>query len=217
MFHGLRLEEEIDIGIGLSMLPFGQARAFLDEAVLKDIAPDVVRFRDWSAVGAVVRPFRWRPVLRRHGDFRDAEEEPPGPFADDALEFLELLAVSHRVPIVSLAVVWECLNRTACRLLGQGVNHGGVQLGRPVHRSNSFATRPGLRTDALVEARTAYGERKGQRYRKLSPVVARLAEALARDGRFSAEDRILDVATGLERMYGLGGGEISQKMRTRAS
>ena len=217
VFHGLRLEEEIDIGCGLSMLPFERARDFVDEGVLKDMAPDVVRFRDWSAVGAVVRPFRWRPVLRRQGDLRDAETEPPGPFAQDAMEFLELLAVSHRVPIVCLAVVWECLNRSACRLLGQEHNHGGVQFGRPVHRFDSFATLPGLRTEALGEARTAYEERKGQRYRKLSPVVAQLAEALARDGRFAAEDRILDVATGLERMYGLGGGEISHKMRTRAS
>ncbi len=47
--------------------------------------------------------------------------------------------------------------------------------------------------------------------------MGRLAEALARDGRFAAEDRILDIATSLERMYELGGGEISHKMRTRAS
>ena len=217
VFHGMCLEKEIDIGDGLSMLPFERARAFVDEAVLKDMAPDVVRFRDWRLVGAVVRPFRWRPVLRRQGDLRDREAEPTGPFAQDALEFLELLAVSHRVPIVCLAVVRECLKRSACRLLGQGHNHGRVQWGRPVHRFDSFATSPVLRTEALAEARTAYEERKDQRYRKLSPVVARLAEALARDGRFAAEDRILDVATGLERMYELDGGEISHKMRTRAS
>ena len=66
-------------------------------------------------------------------------------------------------------------------------------------------------------ASTVYSERKSQRYRQLSPVVAWLAEALARNGRFAAEDRILDVATGLERMYELDGGEISHKMRTRAS
>ena len=76
---------------------------------------------------------------------------------------------------------------------------------------------PGPRIEALAEARTAYGERKCPRYGKLAPVVARLAEALARDGRFAAEDRILDVAIALERMYELGGGEISYKMRTRAS
>ena len=50
LFHGLCLEEEIDIGGGLAMLPFEQARAFVDEEVLKDMAPDVARYRigGWS-------------------------------------------------------------------------------------------------------------------------------------------------------------------------
>ena len=217
VFNGLCLEEEIGIGGGLAMLPFERARAFVDEEVLKDMAPDVVRFRDWRLVGAVVKPFRWRPVFQQRGDLRDREAEPPGPFVSDALEFLELLAVSHRVPIVCLAVVRECLSRSACRLLGQAHNHGGVQWGRPVHRFDPFAKPPGTRSEAVAEAKTAYGERKSQRYGKLAPIVARLAEALARDGRFAAEDKILDIAIALERMYELGGGEISHKMRTRAA
>ena len=217
LFHGLCLEEEIDIGGGLTMLPFERARAFVDEEVLKDMAPDVVRYRDWRLVGAVVKPFRWRPVFQQRGDLRDTEAEPPGPFVSDALDFLELLAVSHRVPIVCLAAVRECLSRSACRLLGQGHNHGGVQWGRPVHRFDTFSKPPGPRSEAVAEAKRAYGERKSQRYGKLAPVVARLAEALARDGRFAAEDKILDVAIALERMYGLDGGEISHKLRTRSS
>ena len=217
LFHGLCLEGEIDIGGGLTMLPFERARAFVDEEVLKDMAPDVVRYRDWRLVGAVVKPFRWRPVLQRRGDLRDTEAEPPRPFVSDALDFLELLAVSHRVPIVCLAAVRECLSRSACRLLGQGHNHGGVQWGRPVHRFDPFSTPPGPRSEAVAEAKRAYGERKSLRYGKLAPVVARLAEALARDGRFAAEDKILDVAIALERMYELGGGEISHKLRTRSS
>ena len=217
LFHGLCLEEEIDIGAGLAMLPFKRARAFVDEEVLKDMVPDVVRFRDWRLVGAIVRPFRWRPNVQRRNDLRDTEAEPPGTFVRDALEFLELLAVSHRVPIVCLAAVRECLSRSACRLLGQGHNHGGVQWGRPVHRFDPFAKPPGPRSEAIAEAKRAYGERKSQRYGKLAPVVARLAEALARDGRFAAEDKILDIAIALERMYEPGGGEISHKMRTRSS
>lgn len=217
LFHGLCLEAEIDIGGGISMLPFEQARAFVDEGVLKDMAPKVVRFQNWRPIGAVAMPFRWQPVLRRRGDLQVTEAEPPESFAQDALEFLELLAISHRVPIVCLAVAWECLSRSSCHLLGQEHNHGQVQWGRPIHRLDSFATSAGLRTEALAEARAAYEEKSSQRYRELSPVVARLAEALAREGRFSAEDRILDTAIALERMYELGGGEISHKMRTRAS
>ena len=217
LFHGLCLEEEIDIGGGLAMLPFERARAFVDEEVLKDMAPDVVRYRDWRLVGAVVKPFRWRPNVQRSGDLRDMETEPPGRFVWDTLDFLELLAVSHRVPVVCLAAVRECLSRSACLLLGQAHNHGGVQWGRPVHRFDPFEKPPEPRPEAVAEAKTAYGERKSQRYVKLAPVVARLAEALARDGRFATEDKILDVAIALERMYELGGGEISHKLRTRSS
>ena len=56
-----------------------------------------------------------------------------------------------------------------------------------------------------------------ERYGKMAPIIGRLAEALARDGRFAVEDRILDVAIVLERMYELEGGEISHKLRTRAA
>ena len=217
LFHGLCLEDEIDIDGELTMLPFERARTFVDEEVLKDMAPDVVRYRDWRLVGAVVKPFRWRPVFRRRGDPTESDGVPPRSFAPDALEFLELLAVSHRVPIVCLAAVRECLNRSACHLLGQAHNHGGVQSGRPVHRHDPFEKPPRPRSEAVAEAKTAYGERKSERYGNLAPIVARLAEALARYGRFAAQDKILDVAIVLERMYELDGGEISHKMRTRSS
>lgn len=217
VFHGLYLEQEIDIGGGLTMLPFEQARAFVDEEVLADMAPDALRFRDWRPIGAVVRPFRWKPDFRRADDSREPPLEPPGRFARDVLEFLELLAVSQRAPIVCLTAMRKCLSRSACRLLGQPHNHGGLQRGRPVHRFDAFEVPPRPREDAFREAARAFENRESDDYRRLAPVVGRLAEALARNGRFAAEDRILDVAISLERMYELGGGEISHKMRTRAA
>ncbi len=138
LFHGLCLEEEIDIGGGLAMLPFEQVRAFVDEEVLKDMAPDVIRYRDWRLVGAVVKPFRWRPVFHRRGDPTETDAVPPRPFVPDALEFLELLAVSHRVPIVCLAAVRECLSRSACHLLGQAHNHARGAIGPSSPSVRSF-------------------------------------------------------------------------------
>ena len=217
LFHGLCLEEEIEIGGGLAMVPFERARAFVDEEVLKYMTPDVVRFRDWRLVGAVVKPFRWSPVFRREGDLRETDADPPGPFAQDALEFLELaggIAPGADRLFGSGARVSQPVRLPLARARTQSRR---VQWGRPVHRFDPFAEPPAPRTEAVAEARTAYGERKSGRYAKLAPVVARLAEALAREGRFAAEDRILDVAIALERMYELSGGEISHKMRTRAS
>ncbi len=167
LFHGLEVEEETDIGGGLKMLPFELARDFVDERVLADMAPDTARFRDWRLVGAVARPFCWRPQIRRRGDDREPERAAPEPFGRDVLEFLELLAVSHRVPIVCLAGIGECVSRSACQLLGQAHNHGSLQRGRPVHRFDPFAS-PRLEAKALDEARTAFEARGNGRYGKLA-------------------------------------------------
>ena len=68
-----------------------------------------------------------------------------------------------------------------------------------------------MKPETLAEARKAYENRGSKGFGKLAPVVARLSEALARNGRFAVDDRILDVAIALERMYELDGGEISHK------
>ena len=217
LFHGLCLEEEIDIGGGLTMLPFERARAFVDESVLKDTAPDVVRFRDWRLVGAVVRPFRWRPIFRRRGPIREVEAEPPELFVRGCAGVSGTLGgippitdrVSGSGSGMSQPVRLPSARAGAqARIFPKGAFGVSVLPG---------ANPPGLRREALEEARAVLRERKGDRYGKLAPVVARLAEALARNGRFAAEDRILDVAIALERMYELSGGEISHKMRIRAS
>ena len=217
LFHGLQLEGELDIGGGLTMLPFEQARTFLGEKVLADMAPEVVTFRDWRLVGVMVRPFRWKPEFRPGDDVGEAEPRASDQFGQDALEYLRLLAVSHRVPIVCLAEIRECLHRSSCHLLGQAHHHGALRRGRAMHRFDPWSTPPQLRTEAFAKAQEVFESRQSDRYVRLAPVVSRLAEALARDGRFAVEDRILDVAIALERMYELGGGEISHKLRTRAS
>ena len=48
-------------------------------------------------------------------------------------------------------------------------------------------------------------------------MFSRLSEALARNGNYSLQDRILDVAIALEQMYELDQGEISFKLKMRAA
>ena len=74
-----------------------------------------------------------------------------------------------------------------------------------------------LTRDALAEARDVFLNREGERYSRMAPVVGRLAEALARDGRFAVEDRILDIAIALERMYELEQRDGSFQLKTRAA
>ena len=102
LFHGLSLREKFAIGDDMTIVPFEQARTFVDGSVLEDVAPTVIKYDDWQSVGAVVKPFRWKPEFRRTGDERDPDLDRPGSFFREAQEFLDLLAVSHGVPIVCL-------------------------------------------------------------------------------------------------------------------
>ena len=165
----------------------------------------------------MVRPFRWRPAFRRTGYEGEPELETPWPFLREAWIFLELLAVAHAVPVLCLAILAHCIDRSAGRLLGLADHSGSIDRGRSAQQFDGFDECLELVPEALAEAREAFENRKSERYEGMAPIVGRLAEALARDGRFAGDDKILAVAIALERMYGLDGGEISHKMRTRVA
>ena len=213
LFHGLSLREKFEIGNDMTIVPFEQVRVFVDESVLEDVAPTVIKYNDWRSVGAVVKPFRWKPEFRRTGYEGDSELDRPGPFFLEAQEFLDLLAVSHGMPVVCLVVVPHCLNRGACRLLGQPHSHGGVYWGRSAHLFDRLSGSPELLIGEFAEAKNTFEERKSERYREVAPVIGRLAEALARSGQFATEDKILDVAIAFERMFKPKDGRISEQLQ----
>ena len=217
LFYGLAVKERIDIADGMAILPFEQVRAFVDESLVRELAPPNAGFHGWRSVGAVGRPFRWRPMFCRTGHERAQTVERPSPFFREALIFLELLAVAHATPVLSLATLAHCINRSAGRLFGWADHSGELGRGRSAQQFDGFDACPELAPDALTEVKKAFNDRKGKRYGRMAPIVVRLSEALARDGRFAGNDRILDVAIALERMYQLPGGEISYKMRARAA
>ena len=71
--------------------------------------------------------------------------------------------------------------------------------------------------EAFEEGKQSFQKRNSSLYRKYASVISRLAESLVRSGQFRLEDRILDVAIALERMYELDRGEIIFKLKARAS
>ena len=217
LFHGLSLREKFEIGNDITIVPFEQVRVFVDERVLEDVAPTVIKYNDWRSVGAVVKPFRWKPKFRRTGYEGDSELDRPGPFFRDAQEFLDLLAVSHGMPVVCLVVVPHCLNRGACRLLGQPHSHGVVYWGRSAHLFDRPPRSPELLISKFAEAKNAFKERKSKRYREVAPVIGRLAGALARSGQFAAEDKVLDVAIALEKMFKPKDGGISRQLQEKVA
>lgn len=217
LFQGLSLSEEIRIADDISLLPFEEARAFVDESMLDEVAPTVVKYEVWQSVGAVVRPFRWAPEFLPSDRMGTGAPERPGPFFGDARVFLELIAIAHGVPVMPLVAIPLCTSKSACRLLGQPHCHGAYKVGRALQSFDPFKAYPGLRLQALQEAKKAFEERESARYRELAPIVGRLAEALARSGRFVGEVGIVEVATALEGMYRVGRPNIGRKLRDRAS
>ena len=202
LFHGLSLREKFAIGDDMMIVPFEQARTFVDESVLENVAPTVVKYENWRSVGAVMKPFRWKPQFRRTGGEGAPSLDQPGSFFREAQEFIDLLAVSHQVPVVCLVAVQHCISRSACRLLGQAHNHGGTYRGRSAHLFDHFPGSPKLlMEEAFTEARTAFKDRTSERYRTVAPVISRLAEALRRSGQYAAGDKVLDVVIALERMF----------------
>ena len=217
LFHGPVVKERIDVAEDVTLLPFEEVRAFVDEELVFELAPPGAGFHSFQSVGAAARIYRWRPVFHRAGCERGLDAHDPGPFFGRARMFLRLLGVAHAWPVLPLAELSHRIDRSAGRLLGLGKQSPGIYQSWPARGFDGFDECPVLKPEALAEAKEAFEDRARERYRAMAPVVGRLAEALARNGPFAPADRILDVGIALERMYVLDEGKIGRRLRNRAS
>ncbi len=218
LLYGLSVSDEIPIAEDMALVPFDQMRNFVNEAALSDVAPSIIKFNGWKSVSAIVKPFHWNPAFSPCGSGSHPGLDWGGPFFGDAQDFIELLALFHAGPVICLVTIPYCIHRIASCLPGQPYYHGSVGYGSVARSFGSMFTKSSpVNQHALNEAKKAFEGRKTERYKECSPAIARLAEVLARSGRFQADDKILDVAIALERMYELDGGEISFKLKTRAA
>ena len=226
LFHGPTLEEESDLGDGMALVPFERIGAFVDEILVHELAPAEAEAHGSRSLGAIVRPFRWTPSFRMPGDPADARSKPRGEFFRDARTFLELIAVAHAAPVLRLAELPDCIHRSAVRLLGltrrgpgfyRTLSAHGFYRTLSAHGFDGPAERPRLVRERLDEAREAFASLGTSRHRAMAPIVSRLAGAQARTGPFAGDDKILDVAITLERMYRPESAEIAHKMRTRVA
>ena len=215
-FYGLALSERIEVADGMVLLPYGEVLRFLDQEVVKDFAPSGAEFHGWRPVGAVARPFHWRPEFRRRGSMNEPMGPPPR-FFPDAAAFLDLLAVSHATRVAPLAALSNRIDGSAGRLLGSEQQSLGFYQSWSEEGFSGFDECPAISPEALAEAQEAFRNRKSTRYERMAPIITRLSEALARNGRFAPADRVLDVAMALERMYVLDEGNIGRKLRNRTA
>ena len=217
LFYGLTLSERIGITDGMVLLPYGEVLRFVDQDLVEQFAPSGAGFHGWRGVGAVARPFRWRPQFRRRGRVNEPVGPPPPPFFQEAAAFLDLLAVSHATRVAPLATLSNRIDGSAGRLLGRETQSPGFYQSWSAEGFSGFDVCPEISPAALAEAKEAFGCRYGARYERMGPIVTRLSEELARNGRLAVADRVPDVAMALERMYVLDEGNIGRKLRNRTA
>lgn len=217
MFYGLTVTERIEVEDGIVILPSGEARRFVNRELVEELAPSGAGYHGWRSVGAVARPFRWRPFFRRRGSINGPARKPPDVFFSDGRKLLDLIAISHAAPVVPLAWVTDCIDLSAARLFGWEKHDAGVVQKRPATSFDGFAKRPLLNPTALEDAQEAFRMRQSARFRKMTPFMTRLAEALTRDSRVAMHDKVVDVAIALEGMCKLPRNKKSRKLQERVS
>ena len=217
LFYGLTVTEITDVGEGIAILPYEDVRPFVDDNLIDELAPDGAGFHRWRSVGAVVRPFQWKPLFSRSGYERELVLQNPKSFFRDARTFLDLLAVAHEAPVVPLAESSYCFNRSTARLLGRDGHGPGASWQNPAKNIDGFEKCPELAIEPLTETREAFDNRESQQYAKMAPIISRLAEALDPKGRFAAESRVVEIGTALERMYEIGKKKITRKLQNKIS
>ena len=217
LFYGLALSEKIEIADGMVLLPYGEVLRFVDQETVQDFSPSGAGFHGWRPVGAVARPFRWRPELRRRGSVNEPVGPPPPPFFREAATFLDLLAVSHATRIAPLAALSNRIDGSAGRLLGREKQSPGFYQSWSAEGFSGFDECPAIRPAALGEAQEVFRNRESMRYARMAPIVTRLSEALARNGRFAIHDKIVDVSIALEGMYDLPRWGVTRALEERVS
>ena len=217
LFYGLTVTEIADVGEGIAILPYEDVRPFVDDNLVEELAPDGAGFHRWRSIGAVVKPFRWKPLFSRSGYEREPVLQSPKSFFLNARTLLNLLAVAHEAPVVPLSESSHCINRSTARLLGWDGHGPRASWRNPAKNIDGFEECPELALEPLAEAREALDNRESQQYNWMEPVVGWLAEALGRSGRFAAELRVVEVGIALERMYEINERGISRHLQNKIS
>ena len=108
LFHGLHVGKEVRLADNMTILPFEQLDAFVDESILQNVPP-VIRYNGQQSIGALVKPFRWKPEFRKRGGGPVPRLDGGRSFFEDAAAFVELLSLFHAAPVLGLAMIPYCL------------------------------------------------------------------------------------------------------------
>ncbi|MEG3661737.1 hypothetical protein [Celeribacter halophilus] len=219
LFHGVRLEHEIELCEGYSIAPLSLLREHLDPEWITDVATKQIERRRTEAIFGIVHKFNWRPrISSTYTTVTHSPRTPPPLFHRWADEFSELMSVSLGCRISWLKTFEGCVSRSACELLGQHHHQPSSADGRSIsHLFSPFAKFKETSTRQINEIANIFAKRSVISYADYAPIIHRLAEAYRREGRFSVHDRILDLAIVFERLFKPSQGRISHKLQEAAA
>ncbi len=203
LFYGAKITEEIELNEGYSLIPFFKLEEYIDRSVLKEMAPQQVEARQMGQFFGVVHPFHWQPKFRPMNYYGDSRPRTVPPlFHRKTAEFAELLSVVLELPITWVMTIEGCINRKSSQLLGKDHSFDSKKHGRFVgHLHNSFQTPVKANLDLVEYAKEIFARKRNSDYAEIAPLIHRLSKSMRKEGRFSSEDRILDLTIVLERLF----------------
>ena len=219
LYHGVRIENEAELGEGYTLVPFEQLQEHIEPEWLNEVAAQQVNWRRLEAVFGIVRRFSWKPRIGNlHNPLNMRTHRPPPLFHRWAAEFANLLSTTLGQRISWLATFEGCIPRRASGLLGSF--HGSTQThnGRSISHLFSAFDEFEIVDPAQIEAvKDLFARRRETDYPEMAAMIQRLAEAHRRDGRLSSEDKILDLAIVFERIFKPRGRSLSRELENAAA
>ncbi len=220
LFRGLHVERRHDFQGGLSVISFEEARQYLSDSMAQSLVEegtDVGR----EPLGAVVSEVKWGPAIVPAGyDMKANWPDRSKTFRDDALLLVDLLAVTHGLPVVSTGRHTKVVERQVEHLVGRIPLFRSWMLrdlsGVDTSNVNSSTT-PTVSEDRLSDCAQLLSKMdKDDVILRLA--LSRLSSSLSRIGMHAAFDRIIDVAIALEVMHQLDasrgkGSQLSRRAR----
>ena len=218
LFHGLHVERRHDFEGGLSIISFEESRQYLSDSMMRSflgMGTDAGR----GPIGAVVSEVNWGPAFVPTGSDMEAEwPKRSETFRDDALLLIDLLAVTHGLPVESTGRHTTDVEQHVKHLVGQ-VPYTPRWI-RDISGANTLnfdpSTTPAVSEDRLLECQQLLSRLRNDQGR-MRLALSRLASSLSRSGRHAAADGIVDAAIALEVMYQVGPPEQTYRLAARTS
>ena len=219
LFRGLHVERRHDFQGGLSIIAFEEAKQYLPDTMVRSLVgagTDVGH----GPIGAVVSEMKWGPAFVPAGGELEGEwPERPETFREDALVLVDLLAVTHGLPVVSTGRHTSSIEQQIEHLVGRTPFH--PRWLRDIAGARTLDLNPSTTPDVSGERLSECQQLVSQMEKgdvRLRLALSRLASSLSRTGMHAALDRVIDVAIALEVMYQLDasrgkGGQLSRRAR----